>query len=112
MRIIACLAVFSIVAPARSEEVTTTFRGGNFDDNLVRFTGSTPKEFITPDEHGLRLRYSPGKIAKDPAGVFWRFHVRGNFVATAKYQILHVEHPATGFGVGPELYLMLNNPDR
>jgi hypothetical protein len=84
MRRLACVVLLFVAAPVLSEEVTHPFRGRKFDGDVLKFSGTTPREFITPQEEGLHVRYTPGKVAKNPAGVVWRFAARGNFVVTAQ----------------------------
>jgi hypothetical protein len=89
------------------------FRGPRFDPNYFRYCGPTPAQFLKLEAEGLRLRYpGPGvPPTHNPSGVEWRFHVRGNFVATAQYEILKCEPPSRGtFLLGGELYMKLDNP--
>jgi hypothetical protein len=114
MRILACALLLGVAAPAFSQEETVNFRGGKFDADLLYYSGLTPKKFITPEPEGLRLRYTgtdapPGN---NTAGVAWHFHARGDFVATAQYEILRVEPAANSNGVGVELYLRLANKNK
>jgi hypothetical protein len=68
---------------------------------------------LNPEAEGLRLRYTGADVppTNNPSGVAWRYHVRGNFVATAQYEVLKCEPPSRGtFDAGVELYLRLDNP--
>jgi hypothetical protein len=89
------------------------FRGARFEPNDLRYAGPTPAKFLNLEAEGLRLRYTGAEVPPtyNPSGVEWRFHVRGNFVATAQYEILRCEPPSKGtFPAGGELYMKLDNP--
>jgi hypothetical protein len=87
------------------------FRGSKFDDKLFRLDGPTPEKFIKPEAKGLRWHFVPQNRPGKTVGVVWRPPVQGNFTATALYEILEVTQPISGFGIGPELYLILNTPN-
>jgi len=113
MRTLACVILFCISAPAFAQNKHShDFRGSKVDEALVRFYGPRDKSYMTPEKEGLRLRYT-GKDAApqgNPAGVISTFKARGNFVATARYEILRTGKPAKGTnGIGVEVYLMLEN---
>jgi hypothetical protein len=114
MRLPAGLLLLCLAGPAVAEQkVAYDFRGARFDAEQLAYTGPTPDQFLKPEADGLRLRYPGAGVppTNNPAGVAWRYHVRGNFVATAHYEILRNEPPAKGtFLAGVELYLKLNNP--
>lgn len=116
MRFSACFLLVCITAPSLAQQkVAHDFRGGKFDPDLLRYHGPTPEKFMTPEPEGLRLRY-PGKDVPpqgDPSAVSWRLEARGDFVVTARYEILRSEPPAKGnFAVGAELYLLLGNASK
>jgi hypothetical protein len=89
------------------------FRGATFEPKYLRYCGPTPANFLKLEAEGLRLRYTGANVppTNNPCGVEWRFHVRGNFVATAQYEIFKCEPPSRGtFLAGGELYMKLDNP--
>jgi hypothetical protein len=112
----ACVLIGLLVAaaPAWAQGVTAEhdFRGRNFDTQMLVYAGPEPAKYIQPEEEGLRMRFGPPDIPKQPVGIAWQTRVLGNFVATARYEILQNETPKRGYGVGVELYLMLDNPAR
>jgi hypothetical protein len=101
-----------VLAPAWSEELRHDFRGGCFNDELFRYEGPTPEAFINPEDEGLRFHFTAAKAPGRPVGIYWRFQVRGDFNATAHYEILQEERPRQGYGAGVEMYLMLANAAR
>src|SRR5262245_27930458 len=111
---VACCAALLISsgAPAFAAELVLDFRGGKVDRKLYRFDSKEAFESITPEPDGLRLQYIPGKTPNKTLGIAWNFQVRGDFVVTAHYEILAIEKPAKGSGVGVELYLMLDDPSK
>jgi hypothetical protein len=116
MRLPVSLFLLCIAGPALADQkVSHDFRGGRFDPEHFQYVGPTPDKFLNFEAEGLRLRYTGADVppTNDPAGVAWRVHVRGNFVATAQYEILKCEPPSKGtFLGGVELYMRLDNPNR
>jgi hypothetical protein len=89
------------------------FRGARFEPKYLRYCGPTPANFLKLEAEGLRQRYTGANVppTHNPCGVEWRFHVRGNFVATVQYEILKCKPPSRGtFLAGGELYMKLDNP--
>jgi hypothetical protein len=94
----------------RAEDFTYDFRGGGFDERLFYYEGPAAQEFVKPEPQGLTWRYPPGKRPKAPVGIYWQSQVRGDFTATARFEIIDIDRPKWGFGLGPELYLILATP--
>ena len=112
MRITAWAILLCSALPAFAQQSHKhDFRGGKFDSDVLKFYGQTPEKYFTQENEGLRLRYTGVGAAPSnfTAAVVWRFHARGDFTVTARYEILNVEKPKTGYGVGPELYLWFKN---
>jgi len=115
MRITCCLLLFIAAFPSLAQEpIKHDFRGSKLDRDVLNYSGQTPEKYITPEEEGLRLRYTGvgAPPSNNTAGVAWRFHARGDFVVTAKYEILNLERPKKGWAVGAELYLRVKNPSK
>jgi hypothetical protein len=112
MRILASAVLLLVAASVSAEEVRHTFRGSRAGDKLFRYDGPTPEQFVSSEEEGLRWRFVAGKAPTRPVGLYWRFPVRGDFVATARYGILQADRPDEGLGAGVEMYLMLDGPTR
>ena len=101
-----------VAAPAWSEEIVHDFRGGKFDDQLFRYDGPNAEQFIKLEEQGLRITIPAGKAPKAAVGIYIRGPVRGDFTATTRYEIIQVDQPLSGWGVGVEMYLMCDNAVR
>jgi RNA polymerase sigma factor (sigma-70 family) len=113
--IVPCSALLLAVVPAFGQHAHhLDFRNSNFDPKLVDYTLAAPEKYLTPEKEGLRLRFTGVEAppARQAAGVSWRFDARGDFVVTAKYEILTMERPKTGQGVGAGLYLHLKNREQ
>src|SRR5262249_51350326 len=74
------------------------------------WSGTDGNEVIEQEEKGLRIKLTPARTRKDPAGVVLVSAVKGNFEITAGYELLQAEQPNAGNGVGFELYVMLETP--
>jgi hypothetical protein len=95
-------------ALAVAEEVTFDFRGGKFDHELFRFDGHGAEAFYFPEERGLRLHYAKDNLPQGHAGIVWKCDVRGDFTATAHYEVHENSPPQAGYGVGLEFFLYLD----
>jgi hypothetical protein len=105
--------LLSLPLPLASQEVMQyDFRQGRIDERLFRYDGPTPGRYIAAEAEGLHWRFTQGQAPTKPVGIYWNARVPGDFVVTAHYEILHVNRAGGGIGVGPEIYLMLDNPAR
>jgi Protein of unknown function (DUF1583) C domain len=113
MRIPICLLVLCIAGPALGQEkLSFDFRGARFNSEYFRYCGPIPDKYMKPEAEGLRLRYTGADVppTNNPSCVAWRYHVRGNFVVTTRYEILQCEPPTKGtFYTGAEVYVLLDN---
>jgi len=115
MKIIPCFVLLVAAVPTFAQQVhKLDFRDNQFDGKLVDYTLPNPEKYLTPEKEGLRLRFTGKDVppAGQAAGIFWRFDARGDFVVTAKYEILKIERPKTGQGVGAGIYVHLKNRER
>jgi hypothetical protein len=115
MRCTACALLLGLaVSSVAQEPLLHDFRDRKFDRDVLTYSGRTPEKYIALEKEGLRLRYTGNDAppSNNTAGVAWRFHARGDFVVTAKYEILHAERPKKGWAVGAELYLRVKNPNK
>jgi len=115
LRLPACLLLLCMAGPALAEQKRAhDFRGARFDPEHLQYGGPTSDKFWKLEAEGLRLRYTGAGAppTNNPSCVAWRVHVCGNFVATARYEILKCEPPSKGtFLAGAELYVKLDNPN-
>jgi len=94
------------------EEVKHDFRTANFDWKLFRQEGPSPTLYIKPEPQGLHWRFVKGQAPTRPVGIYWQNQVRGDFVASARYEILDSVPSDDGGVVGVELYLILDTAAR
>lgn len=115
MRIISCVVLLATAVPVVAQQVhELDFRDSKFDSRLVDYTLPHPEKYLRPEKDGLRLRFTGRDVppAGQAAGIFWRFDARGDFVVTAKYEMLSIARPKMGQGVGAGLYVHLKNPEK
>jgi len=80
------------------------------NEDLLRFDGPDHFDYVKLEDQGLRWRYGGGKSPTKPVGVRWDNRIKGDFNVTAQYEILNVDRPERGNGVGIEIYVMLATP--
>lgn len=112
MRILPSIVLLCLAGPALAEEVKFDFRGGKFDEQLLAYDGPDQAGMLIPEAEGLRVRFTPDRFPPRGMGAVWRFQVKGDFVATGRYEILRVDQPERGGNIGVELYVMLHGPSR
>jgi hypothetical protein len=93
------------------EEIKSDFRRAKVDKGEFNWDGPKAETYITPAADGLRWRFTKDLAPKKAVGISWKTRIDGNFTATAQYEILRVERPAQGSGVGPELYLTFDTAE-
>lgn len=81
------------------------FRDRNYNDQWLSYDLAS-KRFISVDDDCLRWVFPKGTSPIQPMGVRWRLQVQGDFVITAKYEVLSAEGSN---GVGFKLSLLLGN---
>ncbi|QDU09849.1 DUF1583 domain-containing protein [Gimesia aquarii] len=75
-----------------------------FDDKTLKLYGKRTHRFIRPTKEGLRTKLSDeDKVA--PIGFGPHFEIPGDFRITATFQIITLDTPSSGYGVGPEIYI-------
>jgi len=97
-------------AGQNGDELFQDFRGGKPLHPSLRWTGTDGDDLIAPDERGLRIKLTADSKRKDAVGVLLAVPVKGNFEVTAGYELIDVNPPTTGNGVGFELYVMTRTP--
>jgi serine/threonine protein kinase len=95
--------LLSTVDPSRLvESYDQSFLDKNYDFRWLRIDapgGAT--SLVTPDPRGVRMKV-PAEFANSLA-IETKFGIHGDFDLSAAYEILSIQTPLTGFGVGPEL---------
>ncbi len=84
------------------------FRGRPIDFNLFRPTGARRQMFEEPE--GLRITLPAAEMKSPPTGLVTAFRVSGDFEITTSYELLKADKPPNGWGVGVQLYLMMESP--
>ncbi|QDV16991.1 hypothetical protein Pan153_16250 [Gimesia panareensis] len=98
----------SAVAKAASREAYFSFRGEQFDNDLLVPLGRGTVRLFRPRPEGLLFQLPAGH--KLPAlGVSPRFQIQGDFEITATYEVPAWKDPKAGYGQGPSLYLKLQD---
>ncbi|HZZ79841.1 MAG TPA: DUF1583 domain-containing protein [Gemmataceae bacterium] len=114
-RPVAILCAIHLLAPLPAHAQTTVkqdFRESQFNADALRYDSDESMKYVTPEKEGLRIRFAPPDVPRAAVGVRWKTAVIGDFEATARYEILKIEPATKGYGVGIELYGMLENPER
>jgi serine/threonine protein kinase len=96
----------------KQPEFYQDFRGDHPWSPLLIWSGRDGGEVIEPEEKGLRVKLTTERASKFPCGVALRTPVSGDFEITAGYEIVQADQPRSGQGVGFELYLVLQSPNR
>lgn len=68
--------------------------------------GQGEHQVIRREAQGLRIILTDKRSASPMVGVSPRFHVKGDFEITISYEILKLEKPTAGYGVGVGLWVM------
>jgi hypothetical protein len=79
------------------------FRGGHALPPELELIGPQAAKVAVPETGGLRLSLPAGRANPQPVGVRPRFQMRGDFEITLTYELLKIEQPRTGHGVGVAL---------
>jgi serine/threonine protein kinase len=102
------------VAPGQPDKVTEFYQ--DFRDKPIHpsltWSGRDGSEVIEPGEKGLRIRLGADRQKTDPVGLALNSHIEGDVEITTGYEILQVDQPKAGHGVGFELYVYLESATR
>ncbi|HMC88522.1 MAG TPA: protein kinase, partial [Gemmataceae bacterium] len=74
--------------------------------------GPNAEAFVRPEPQGLRITLPAQRDKTDPVGIATSARIVGDFDITAGYEILSVQRPRTGAGVGFEFFVMTDTPTR
>jgi hypothetical protein len=84
--------------------------GGKFDKDKLWLTRPKAEHLLQPSADGLRVAIPAGKgedeICLDP-----HVSLPGDFEITATYEILKLDEPDAGYGVGPCIYILTASAD-
>lgn len=105
----ALLVLVIIATPVAAQDLRVDFRK-KIDEDALRFEGPNHLDYVKLENEGLRWRYTGGKSPTKPVGVRWPTRIKGDFTITAEYEILNVDRPERGNGVGIEMYVVFETP--
>ena len=95
---------------AWGDETTQDFRLP-LQTTHFRLKGATAREYVKSTPDGLLIAIPGGRTAKlSPEGVIAKFHVTGDFDATAEFELLNVDKPTEGYGTGVVLWALPDGP--
>lgn len=99
---------FTLAAEADSREIHFSFLGEQFDNELLVPLGRGTVRLLHPRPEGL-LFSLPAGYKLGVVGISPRFQIHGDFEITASYEVPVWTDPETGYGMGPSLYLKMND---
>jgi serine/threonine protein kinase len=88
------------------------FRGRPIDKRFFMFTGPKAPRQITEEADGLRITLPAEGEEPQPTGLATNFRVIGDFEITTSYELLKADKPADGWGLGVQLYIMMESATR
>jgi hypothetical protein len=92
---------------APGAELSHTFRGARWDEQLFRITGPNTLRALRVEAGGLRISLGKDRTNSVPVGLCTRFGVRGDFEITMTFEILRADKPATGNGAGTSIWVSM-----
>jgi len=101
-------SISPLAAEADSRELYFSFLGEQFDNELLVPLGRGTVRLLQPRPDGLLFNLPTGYDLK-AVGISPRFQVHGDFEITASYEVPVWRDPETGYGMGPSLYLKMND---
>jgi RNA polymerase sigma factor (sigma-70 family) len=106
---------FASVPPSAQTDVQSTlrrsFRDGQFDNRLFKWSGPKAASYARRQREGLRLTLPSAGGPAQPVGIMLRHPLRGDFVVEATWQFVRVERPVSGWGIGATVYCFMDSPE-
>lgn len=109
LRFFLLLAILLALAAEPVTVLQHDFRDGQLPEDLFSYTGQGAKQYVKPEKEGLRIAWT----AQDKnrlVGIVYKKDVQGDFEITVGYEILHVDTPKGGFGMGWSMVATANTP--
>jgi hypothetical protein len=97
-------------SPAAGGDFAQNFRGSQPPIAPWELAGRGAVEFVRPEATGLRVTIPAGRTPNDAIGLAIGPVVRGDFDVSCTYEIIQIEKPTSGWGVGFELFIMTQTP--
>lgn len=107
--VILCAAVLAAAGPSAGDEAPLVerhfdFQGRQFDNTRLRPVVQGTVKLLQPDPKGLRV-VIPAADKSDKVAVKALCVPQGDFEITASFELVRIEKPKMGFGVGPSIYI-------
>jgi serine/threonine protein kinase len=93
-------------APEMKVRIQHDFRTADWSNFVLRPMGDK----VAWEAGGVRVTLPAGQGVQKPAGLGGRLTIKGDFEITVSYEILEVDKPSKGYGVGVALYVAID-PD-
>ncbi len=115
--LLVCLAATTLVAqeqpakeqPFGKELLHQDFRGNPALPSTLKVVGPDFAEMNQPDDKGLRFTIPKTRKSDQPVGVRLTFSLSGDFEITGAYEVLSIDPPPGGPGVGVGLNVCIKN---
>jgi WD40 repeat protein len=91
-------------------DIYQDFRGGAGVQPPLVLVGPDAEAVTRAEKEGVRITLPAKRSKTDRVGIQLNSRIRGNFEITASYEILQADQPATGHGVGVELFVATVEP--
>ncbi|MEN6495583.1 MAG: DUF1583 domain-containing protein [Thermoguttaceae bacterium] len=103
---VALLSIVTVAMGADSytDEYRFDFRNGQFDNRSLELMGVGAARMVKSTAKGVQLAI-PSNAKADEVGLSPRMRIQGDFEIRASFEIVDVEAPKAGYGIGPSLYL-------
>jgi hypothetical protein len=99
-------------APPARGELYHDFRGRRALPPFLEPGGPFGEAQMGPEDAGWRITLPAERDSTDRVVLETKFPIKGDFEITAGYELLHVDRPRTGYGVGFEVFLETATPTR
>lgn len=94
----------------QADELYHDFRKERFDPRTYQVLGEADSKHVRPEPEGLRLMLPAAVGQSRPTGVGARARLSGDFEITAKFEIIKVDQPRSGYGAGFSIYASIDSP--
>jgi hypothetical protein len=89
-----------VLAVAQDANLSFDFRGGQPLPAAFQLFGPEAKDFVKTTADGLRIKVPAARQTTGAAGILLPMVIRGDFEITASYDLMQLDEPTGGHGVG------------
>ena len=107
-----CRLVLAADAPVFEQVFRADFRGQPFNVKALQLVGTHTADLVKPSPDGLRITIPRGLGKPGPIGVVPKFRVRGDFDISGTFEVLKVDRPTEGNGIGIQLLVEADKPTK